>query len=194
VVEEPPPEEEDGEEQAPAAKAKPGAKGKPPVKGKADEKGKFAKKKDAKKGPPVALIGGVLTVLAVGLLGACAYLFLFKGNDTPLPTINRQGVAPPESSKPADVTQQPVTAFDLTHLLPNDSELVADADVPELLDRSPFGPAAFNTAGAFNKDNVKSHLGLALEDLNRVLLAVNDTDGWLFLVLHTSRPLAQEAV
>src|SRR5262249_52551527 len=56
---------------------------------------------------------------------------------------------------------------------------------------SPFGRAAFETAGAFDDQEIRRRLGFSLKSLDRLIHAESYTDagGWMFSVLHTMEPI-----
>lgn len=158
----------------------------------AEAKPKFKAKKPGKSGSGVMIMGGVLTVVAVGLLGVGAYYIFFKpdGDKRPTGQVNITTGSTQQNTNPnSNIGPGPVVAgFDLSNLLPNDSQIVIDAKVKGLL-QSPVGSAAFFTPGAFNKQVRDGMIGMPIGDIERLLYADNETQGWQFLVLRTGNKL-----
>lgn len=83
-----------------------------------------------------------------------------------------------------------VDLADMTNLLPNETQHVRSINVKRLLPSS-AGAAMFRTAGAFNHESFKRTTGVALEDVNRVVLAVNVPQNWVFNVVRTGKPIVK---
>src|SRR5207253_7122496 len=88
--------------------------------------------------------------------------------------------------------------FDITELLPNDSQAVFSVQRPsaQLDEVGPLGIALFRTLGAFRPDLVENALGVRIADMARVVRAQGLRDGkkWSFNVLRLTNEADQTAL
>ncbi|HZY86356.1 MAG TPA: hypothetical protein VFE78_16100, partial [Gemmataceae bacterium] len=184
------------------AKTKPGAK-------KGDEGDEDRPKKKKSGGSKVLVLGIGLAVVAIVALGVGAFL-LFGGKKEPKkPSTPPQmagmggsgggeGAGAPGEGDGADPTKQPAqqpgaaaqanaNLGDVTNLLPNDTQAVLSVPTPRLLG-SPLRRAAFGQGG-FNEAHFRATLGVSLEEVRRVVMALNLTDDWVFTVVRTTKPV-----
>jgi Protein of unknown function (DUF1559) len=181
-----------------------------------DEEGPTGGKRRKEGGGSTKLIlGVVLGVVAVGILVAVA-IFMLMGespkSQPPSLAVNRpapppsapaaeQPAAEPaaeEGEKPAPTPAPaaaavPVSMEALTNLLPPDTEGTCNVRMKDLI-RTSLGRTIFGTPGAFRSEAIQQRLGLAVEDIDLLLQAWNFTQNWSFNVIHTIRPINQNAI
>ncbi|HMC64723.1 MAG TPA: hypothetical protein VKI65_07275, partial [Gemmataceae bacterium] len=141
---------------------------------------------------PIFIISGVVGVVALVLLViAGLWMFgVFDGEEPP----KTQPVTQPKKDVPKEPPAAPVpTLAEITNLLPNTTEAVLRLEVRELLN-SPIGIAAFDTKGAFRREAIEQQLGLRLDDIDRVLVAGNFTDGWIFGIVRTASAINRDTM
>lgn len=161
------------------------------------KKGKKAKSDDGGGGPSKPLLIGIgLAGVAVVLLGV-ALFFMLGGDDTPSkgPSASTGGPGPVSSpsttpttaeiTRPTTPTGGGLTLIEATNLLPRDTEVVVTVNIKDLL-KSPMGRSAF-VPGAFRKEQFEEKFGLSVDEVDRVLLAVNETRNWIFCVVRTAK-------
>jgi hypothetical protein len=196
VVEEPAP-EEDADEDEPQSAQKVGTKR---AGGKAapTRPASLAKPKPKSAGMSstvkIGIVLGVVAVIALGVGG----VFLLGNKDKGGSSGGSSGV----SGRPGgeDEAQTKTTGtqlaanqapFDITELLPNDSQAVFSVQKPstQLDEVGPVGIALFRTFGAFRPDLVEHALGIRVADMARVVRAQGLKDGkpWSFNVLRLTK-------
>src|SRR5207244_10686523 len=92
--------------------------------------------------------------------------------------------APPKEEKKKEEPPK-LTAEVPTNLLPNDTEMVVNVMPQELL-ASPLGRSAFDTPGAFQRNQFQNTFGFSLDALDRILVATNLSETWKFCVILAS--------
>jgi hypothetical protein len=186
-----------------------------------EDEGQPARGKGKGGGSTKLVLGIGLGVVAVGILVAVA-IFMFMNNEPPktaprpaAPTVANQAApaAPAEpaeavpeegdkSDKPPAAAATTATAATagvpgspevLTNLLPPETEGVCNVRMRDLL-RTSLGRTIFATPGAFRSEAIQQRLGLAVEDIDLLVQAWNFTHNWSFNVIHTTRPINQDAL
>jgi hypothetical protein len=207
VVQEPVGEDDD----APANKKK-GAPGKPSAKGPGKPGGKTSPRRDdddedrpkkKEEGSSKMLVVGIgLAVVGAVALGVGGWaLGLFGGGDSGTKTNSPSGTAP--STVQGTTTEQPKEAApktaeaagpalgNVTNLLPNDTDIVISYPMDRTLGSS-LKSAAIQSEAGFRKERFEAQMGFPLEDISRVLTAMNRSEGWVFTVVRTKKPYKQE--
>jgi Protein of unknown function (DUF1559) len=161
------------------------------------------------------ILGGVLGLLALGLLGFGA-MFAFgvfggsaktdsgssSGSGSSSSSSSNSGPQAASDATPgADVKKDEPGAAgnvgDISNLLPNDTEAVVNYQIDKL-SASSFRDAALQTTGAFNEAAFKSTFGFPLHDsttkdgLQRVVTALNNSKHWVFTAVRTMKPIKKE--
>lgn len=165
---------------------------------KAATEDKTSKKPSGKKKNNTLLIGGAVGGVAlIAIIGAIAMFFM--GGEEPAPEKKKgkrdrgQQVAksnnqkapetnpdmPPEEKKAEPETPPMQTAAtpkkdnadpDISNWLPNDTKMIQLIHMKGFMDTIPMR-AMINTPGAFNRDDFKKTFGVALEEMDQVMLA-----------------------
>lgn len=211
---EPPPEPEE-EDDAPASKkkkgdsrvtdkpaAKAGSKAGPRKRGEDDAPGKPAKKKSGG-GSGMLIIGGGLGLAAIVAIVVCA-IALWPGDGgggsaSSSPPPGGGGTAPPPSGgeaapeTPAGTAgtpkpQPPSVLVNVSNLLPNDTEAVVAYPMPFTLGSALKAAAISETEGGFKPERFRQTMGFEVDDLHRVINALNSKDSWLFTIVQTKKP------
>jgi uncharacterized protein (TIGR03067 family) len=216
VVEEPEPQEED---EAPARKSDKGGKtdpkgsakgGKGPKRRDDDNPDRPAKKKTGG-GSGIIIIGASLGVVAVIAIAVCAYAFWPSGDSgsssggsssppggvastptTPTPGEGQPGGAtapPPGEQRPA-TPQLP----NVTNLLPNDTQTVVAYPLSVTIGSALKAAGIDEAEGGFRVERFRQQMGFGLDEVNRLITALNSKDDWVFTVLQTKKPYNQEAI
>jgi hypothetical protein len=101
-----------------------------------------------------------------------------------------------QAQQPAAVKPPPPKeAVDVTNLLPNDTEAVISVNVPRALEsdlRRVFLDVRNGAPGGFSLEAFGNTFGIPADDIRRLLLASNATDGWEFGVISTLRSINLE--
>ncbi|MDW8263854.1 MAG: hypothetical protein RMJ52_00825 [Gemmataceae bacterium] len=176
----------------PAAKAKVGPKLPPRDQ---DDYRKPKVKKKAKKSDSntVVIWGSVLVVVILGLFGVYFGLKYLPGPEQPRPrTPVVQAITPATGGTgPAAVVGPNIG--DISNLLPGNAEAMAQVVVKDWL-TSPLGRAGVETRGAFRLDAFEQRFGFKASAVERLVVAANSAEGWLFAVLRAVEPFDQEKV
>jgi predicted Zn finger-like uncharacterized protein len=176
--------------------------------GKAVKKKKKAAKFDLKS--PKMLLGMGLAGVAVVLL-AVACFFMFGGSDSKSPAGAPGGVArgpaPSGVPQPAADTQGAASAPSALsmsapeeklvgnpkNLLPNDTEIVYDIQMPEML-KNRIGQMIFNNPSTARPNTIQGRWGIPVEDIERWLIGLRYTKDWVFMIVKTTKPINKDAV
>jgi flagellar basal body-associated protein FliL len=161
--------------------------------------------KDKKKSKLV--LGLALAGVAVLLLAVAAF-FMLGGSDSKPNAASSSGApkaggvaSSPQAPKAA--AAQPVVGTgpaavagviqaDPTNLLPNDSEIVLNVQMKEMLVNR-FGQMLFDTHGS-ESHSFGAAYGIPVHDIDRILSAGNVTEGWSFVVFRTNKGIKFESV
>ncbi|MFO0880166.1 MAG: DUF1559 domain-containing protein [Gemmataceae bacterium] len=209
VVEEPARDED--EDEAPAKKkpdgkgAKAGAaKAGGPRRRGADDDDKPAKKKAG--GSNMLIIGGGLGLAAVVavVIGA---VVLMSSDDGAKSSGGGGGSSPPPggmaampgpAAGSADPGQEKKPAnqvlINVSNLLPNDAQAVIAYPLANTLGSSLKAAAITQAEGGFRPDRFRQTMGVELDDVHRVVNALNSRDGWVFTVLQARKPINADAL
>jgi hypothetical protein len=176
----------------------------------ADEQPKKKKKKGDKEGnQKMLVVGGGAAILALAAIGVGLWAFgVFGGSkDTKKPTTNttnntdnkntnpitdnkndkkEEKKDPPKNEGPA-----PSSLGDITNLLPNETQAVVSINFDKLLTSS-FKQVLLRTPGGFNPANFKRTFGFDVDDVSRIVMAVNKD--WVFTVVRISKPIDAAAL
>lgn len=154
-----------------------------------EERGAPAKKSGGGK-PNKMVLGLALAGVAVVLLGVAAFL-AFSGGDSGKKTATGPNTTPPPPAPSAVVEKKEEpkveagpSLADISNMLPNETQVVINISVPELT-KSTIGQAAFNTPGAFESSTLDRKLGVPMNDIERVIVAANKAQDWVFCVVRT---------
>jgi Protein of unknown function (DUF1559) len=171
-----------------------------------DDDEEDVKPEKKKKGSNTLLIGGVIGVLAIGLL-VVGYFAFFNDSTPTKPSGGGGGGTPVASTGPTspsteatqgeqaapDATQGENTAaapsdpVGLSNLIPEDSQIVIAVDGPKFLN-TPIGSSIFETRNGA-EDFLKSTLGFGPTDVQRYIFSGSHADGWVFNVIRLRSPL-----
>ncbi|MHB1425110.1 MAG: TIGR03067 domain-containing protein [Gemmataceae bacterium] len=217
VVEEPVDEVEEAEEEAPAKKSKGGKTAitaKKPAGGKAgvrrpdDDEDVVDEDKPKKKqgGSGMLIVGIVLAAVALIAL-AIGGVFLLSSDSSDSPTPSRgtpanaaptaaNDVKPPEEVKkaPEEPKLPKPLEEDVTNLLPNDSQIVVNLPLDQLLGHARINEAMLRTSGSFNESAFQHIWGIAPTDIRRVVWASNAGKKTIFSVMRTSAVLNEKKI
>jgi hypothetical protein len=180
---------------APPIKSK-GKPGRRPVEEEDDDEpagGKPSKAAAAGNSSTKLYLGLGLALFAVLLLGVAGYL-LFSSKTKKLPA-QAAATPPPTPALNIQPTKPPPPPpiSDISNLLPNDTHVVFNVPLQNLRPTL-IGKSAFETPGAFNRDSILKRLGVAEEDISRLIIAGNYDRDWLYFVVQTSRPIVKNQV
>jgi Protein of unknown function (DUF1559) len=185
------------------------ARGKPLPRRDDDEEDVKPEKK--KKGSNTLLIGGVIGVLAIGLL-VVGYFAFFNDSTPTKPSGGGGGSTPVASTGPTspsteatqgdqaapDATQGETTAaapadpVGLSNLIPEDSQIVIAVDGSKFLN-TPIGSSIFETRNGA-EDFLKGTLGFGPADVQRYIFSGSHADGWVFNLIRVKTPLKMDAL
>jgi len=208
VVEEPEGEEEDAKpdkkkagDKGKAAKGAAASKAGPRRRGE-DEDARPAKKKKGG-GSMMLILGGGLAVVAVVAIVVAA--IMFSGGDTPSTPSGNTGTTPATDPNAAANTQpgttpggptEPASVLtNITNLLPNSTQAVVSYPMNYTLG-SAVRPAATdegNDAG-YNPLLFQSRFGFAIDEVNRIVTALNIKDGWVFTLVQAKKPYKPDVI
>jgi hypothetical protein len=150
--------------------------------------------------------GGVSTTLILGIgLGAVALVLVVVGILAATGVFSSGKPAAPNTSNPGNNNRgggdddkkdknpaPPIEQLaDPTNYLLNDTENVLCVRGDKLIE-SPGGRAAFFTPGSFSHDAFQKKFGFPPENISQLVASTNDTQGWVFSVIRTTKPI-QEA-
>jgi hypothetical protein len=175
----------------PAPPAAPGVKKKAGPRKPADDEDEDEAFDAKKKGSNNVLILGIgLSVVCLAILGVGGYFLFFSVSDASNPTKLRGGPAPVQTTNTGkkDTTPTGSGIADITNLLPPESQGVLSLNFKELVNGT-VGRAAFDAPGGFRQKYFEDKFGLALKDIERVILAQNFRRDWFFLVARTAEPI-----
>jgi hypothetical protein len=211
VVEEPAEEADDEDKKAPS-----GITSKKPASGKAapkrrgeDDEDDFDDKPKAKKsgGSGMLIVGLGLAAVAVIALAVGGWLLFGSDSDTPDSTSPRASVNSPSSNSKSGEAKQntPQDAGkpkgeikpslpDMTNLLPNETEIVLNIPVEQLLNNSAFKKATLMTPGSFNSGAFQRNWGIPASDITRVVMSFNPHKKAWFSVMRLNKPVKEEQV
>lgn len=137
-------------------------------------------------------LGLGLALFAVLLLGVAGFL-LFSRRKLPPPAPPTANNQPPPLTIQAPPKPPPPPISDISNLLPNETNVVFNVPL-QVLRPTLIGKAAFETPGAFNRDSILKRLGVAEQDISRLIVAGNYEKNWLYFVVQTSRPIVPSHV
>jgi hypothetical protein len=178
------------------------AKGKSGPRRRPDEAEEEGKPKKKGLGSPQLMIGIGLGVVALILLGVVGWLFWGGGDNAS--TASRSGGSSTPATPPGDTGEEkekankaaapaatPLTA--LTHLLPAETEAIADIHLKELM-ATPLGRTIFDTPnfiipGVFRAEGMSQRLGFPVDKVDLLLQGWSFTGGWAINVVHVTEPI-----
>ncbi|HXG12756.1 MAG TPA: DUF1559 domain-containing protein, partial [Gemmataceae bacterium] len=163
-----------------------------------DEEADRPRKKKPEGSSRTLLIGLGLGAFALVVLGLVGFLLFGGGNDTTTrPAGPGSGGTEGVEEQPREDNQKPeqpqkAEVGDPTNLLPNDTEAVISANVPRAINtilwRILFD-VRDGTPGGFSQEAFAKKFGFGVDDVKRLVLANNDSEGWQFSVIRTGRAI-----
>src|SRR5262245_57858734 len=157
-----------------------------------EEDDRPAKKKG---GSNMMLILGI-GLAAVALVAIVVCVFAIPWGDGKKPD-SQQGNNPGTNNPPPGGDQQPGGGNEapaapefgnVTNLLPNNSHGVISFPMDRTLG-SALKTAGTQAEGAFKVARLETQLGLSLDDVSRVITAMNPAEDWVFTVVRTKKPI-----
>ncbi len=156
------------------------------------------KGKAEKSGGSRLLYAGVgLAVVAVA--AAIVAVVIFMGDDSKSSSSKGGGggsAAAPGTSEETPKEEKrdrgpAVVLSDITNYLPNDSQAVVSINGEKALGSS-LRKAMLGTPGAFNERSFLTTMGFPIEQVSRMVIALNGTKNWVFSVMRLNRPINQK--
>lgn len=211
VVEAPADLDGDGDDPIAAKKAGGGTAVKKAARRKAADDGDDAPKTKKKKSNLILFVGVGIVVLTLGLVAAAWFGGVFGGDE---PSSSGGSGAPSKSvannaqgggatnpggtpgttpiAAEGGAASTGSVARDITNLLPNNAQWVADVDAPRALD-TPAGARLFDPdkqTGTL----VKAHFGVAVNEIERIVGSGGDDGAWTFTLVRTKSPMNLETM
>ncbi|HEX3152747.1 MAG TPA: DUF1559 domain-containing protein [Gemmataceae bacterium] len=175
-----------------------------------DDDGDEAPKK--KKSNMILFVGVGIVVLTLGIVAAAYFGGVFDG-DKPAPPAppgntqatntkgggtnpgtpgNTENKGPENGGPPVTPNGKSSPRSEITNLLPNDAQWVADVDVPGVL-ATPAGGRLFQ----IDKQTgplIKTHFGVGVDQIARAVGSGGGDGAWSFTVVQTKSPVAEETL
>jgi hypothetical protein len=169
-----------------------------------DDDRPFKKKSD--KGSKKLVAISAIVGFAVLLLGVAAYFVFFTG-ETTKPTKgsgltgafgsgNKNGGGDDDGGKEdggaKPKAKGPDVADASNHCLP-DTDQILSIKVKDFL-ASPLGKTLFDPAGGIPAEMLKQKTGIAIEEMERVLITGNEKADWLFVIIRSTSPMSLDTL
>ena len=174
-----------------------------------DEEEQPSSSKDKKKSKMV--LGLALAGAAVVLLGVAAF-FMFGGSSENKSSAAGAGSGPKASGASAGQAQKAVEPPKLlaatpgqgpavgsvlqpnpSNLLPNETEVVVSVQMKEMV-ANRFGQTLFDSGGGSQAHSFRADYGIAVHEIDRLLVAGSASEGWGFVICRTDKGIKFDAV